>query len=82
MEARTRRFVTQEQRYHEVTQALMRLLSQQTEPIRWKEWLPLFEKWCVAQGWHVEYESVEDESCAIFACQADREIPRAAGHIA
>lgn len=46
--------------------ALIRLLSETGEPVYWEKFLPVFEQWCVAQGWHVEYKSVEDESCAIF----------------
>ena len=36
----------------------------------WADFLPVFEQWCLAQGWAVEYHLVEDGSCAIFSCQA------------
>ena len=38
-----------------------------TKPsVSWPEFLNALERFCVMQGWIVEYASVDDESCAIF----------------
>ena len=42
--------------------------------VSWPEFLDAIERFCVVQGWIVEYESVDDESCAIFF-QPDGQIP-------
>ena len=34
--------------------------------VSWPEFLDAIERFCGVQGWIVEYESVDDESCAIF----------------
>lgn len=34
--------------------------------VSWPEFLQALETWCMARGWVVEYESVDDESCAVF----------------
>jgi len=49
---------------------LIRLLERYDhQAMPWTEFLPVFEQWCVAQRWAVEYHLPEDGSCAIFSCQ-------------
>lgn len=35
-------------------------------PITWSDFLGALEWFCTEQGWDLEYDSVGDESCAIF----------------
>lgn len=35
-------------------------------PISWEVFLAALELFCSEQGWDLEYDSVDDESCAIF----------------
>lgn len=34
--------------------------------IEWPRFLQTLQQWCNDFGWNLEYERVEDESCAIF----------------
>ncbi len=34
--------------------------------IPWPVFLEMLERYCAQQNWNMVYESVEDESCAIF----------------
>jgi hypothetical protein len=55
------------ERYLQATAALSWLLGQTQGDVPWAVFLPVFEQWCLARGWEVEYGAVEDGSCAIFS---------------
>lgn len=42
------------------------IANQAKEPIPWPIFLGALERFCAQQGWELEYDSVNDESCAIF----------------
>lgn len=57
----------QDYKCSQAAEALIRLLQQTDGQVLWEEFLPVFEGWCGAQEWEVEYGAVEDGSCAIFS---------------
>lgn len=48
------------------------MLWEESFPCSWPAFLAALERCCAARGWEIDYGSIEDHSCIIFACPACR----------